>query len=80
MKRLPTYAECKRVVECEKGCGEATALVQFIYDNEPAGIEAEIVFRAGLLAVINELEDELEKEDAIIEHEEQDILDAHEIF
>lgn len=48
--KLPTHEESEYAVDV----GEATALHQFIYDQEPAGREYEKQFREGLAAVIIE--------------------------
>ena len=57
MIRIPTYEECRAVIEQdqEKGSFEATALHRFIHDNEPSGVENELHFRDGLRAVLEEI-------------------------
>ena len=47
--KLPTfYASSKSVDQ-----NNANVLEQFIYNNEPAGIKDSMLFRSGLVAVIN---------------------------
>jgi len=50
LDKLPQWDECRNAVEAK----EATALQNFIYEQEPAGREAVIEFRLQLLAAINE--------------------------
>jgi len=49
--QLPDWMECDKVVME----GKATALQEFIYYQEPAGIEAQEQFRNGLIALIEEI-------------------------
>lgn len=51
LNELPQWDECREAIKS----GEATALHIFLYNQEPAGNEAENEFRLGLLAVINEI-------------------------
>lgn len=50
MNTLPSWADCELAV----GDGQATALQQFIYDNEPAGKSDALMFRMQLLNVVLE--------------------------
>jgi hypothetical protein len=47
---IPTFEEAEAACDA----GEATALLQFIYDHEPAGVVHEVQFRTGLARVVRE--------------------------
>ncbi len=51
LNELPQWDECREAIKS----GKATALQDFIFDQEPAGIEDGNKFRLQLLAIINEI-------------------------